>query len=107
MTAAPGSYSLTLHYQNGQTDTFLIHANYTFSNGQTLVQAFNHLLDRDWWTFHLSDRSVTIYTQSIMKVEITPPLPQVQGEGVFSNAAQWTMTTRNARQIAAAEQTSI
>jgi len=45
-----------------------------------------HLLNQPWLTFHLVDQTVLICTSRLVKVEIKPPIPELQGQGIFPNS---------------------
>ena len=42
------------------------------------------------------DQTVCIYTEKIMKIEIKPPISQMEGEGVFANSERITALQINA-----------
>lgn len=88
---------LTFHYTNGQTESFnLLHLTDGSVTALELQQEIRHLLDKPWWIFHLPEQTICIKTANILKVEIKPPLTELQGEGVFSDVRRVTALTRTA-----------
>ncbi|MGA9377248.1 MAG: hypothetical protein WBV73_00480 [Phormidium sp.] len=92
-----------MHSQDGYTQV-----NFLFRDGhsesfklpvspQEFQQQLASLLAKPWLTFHLRDQTVVISTSQIMKVEIKPPLPQLEGEGIFPNSERVTALTKGSR----------
>jgi hypothetical protein len=48
-------------------------------------------------TMHLFDRTVLICTAQVMKVEVKPPLSDLEGQGVFPEAQRVTALTHGAK----------
>lgn len=87
---------LTFHFVNGLTESFNITQLGDDSTTLELQQEIRHLLDKPWWILHLPDQTICIKTANVLKVEIKPAVPEIQGEGVFSNARRVTALTRSA-----------
>ncbi len=87
---------LTFHYMNGQTESFNIQLADDSVTPLELKQEIRHLLDKKWWILHLPDQTVCINIANVMKVEVKPSLPEIQGEGVFSDARRVTALSRSA-----------
>ena len=82
---------LTFHYLDGRNESFTIHTpiptkevanpnaelhasernSLDFNDFQIQVR---HLLGKDWWVVHLPDKTVMINMDTVVKVEINPPL---------------------------------
>jgi hypothetical protein len=90
-------YTITFHYMDGQAESFEIHAARRPSTPQDVAQLVRHLLDRPYWTFQMADQTVFVRMANVTRVEVMPPLPQLQGEGVFVNAARVTALVRGSR----------
>ncbi len=88
---------LTFHFVNGLTESFnILQLAEDSTTPLELKQGIRHLLDKPWWIIHLPDQTICIKTANVLKVEIKPPVPEIQGEGVFSNARRVTALTRSA-----------
>ncbi len=87
---------LTFHFVNGQTESFnVLQLANESTTGLELQQEIRHLLDKPWWILHLPEQTVCIQTANVVKVEVKPSLPELQGEGVFPNARRVTALTRS------------
>lgn len=87
---------LTFHFVNGQTESYNIMQLADGSvNPLQLQQQIRHLLDKPWWIIHLPDQTICIHTANVLKVEVKPALPEVQGEAVFPDARRVTALTRS------------
>ena len=89
--AQENSTELTFYYVEGHTETFNLSI-----NSEQFQQELPNLLQQPWITFHLIDQTVCICMAKVMKIEIKPPINQLQGEGVFTNAQRITALQRNA-----------
>lgn len=83
---------VTFHYINGETEAFDIPI-----TPEAFQQELQGLLDRPWLALHLFDKTVLICIAKVVKVEVKPPLSEIQGEGVFSDAQLVTALTHGAR----------
>lgn len=86
---------ITFYYLDGRSESFNI---YSLLEGtatrQGLQLEIRHLLERDWWIVNLPEQTVLINIDNVVKVEMKPPLTELQGEGVFSNAERVTALNR-------------
>ncbi len=83
---------VTFHYVSGESESFDIPV-----TPEAFEEELQSLLDRPWLTLHLFDRTVLIGTARIMKVEVKPPMPEIQGPGVFSDVQRVTALTHGAK----------
>lgn len=83
---------VTFHYQSGKTESFDIPI-----TPEAFQQQMQSLLNQPWLTLHLFDSTIFICTAQIMKVEVKPPMPNIQGEGVFIDAQRVTPLTHGAK----------
>jgi hypothetical protein len=83
---------VTFHYQNGETESFDIPV-----TPEAFQQQLEALLNQPWLTLHLFDSTVFIRTAQIRKVEVKPPLPEFQGDGVLTDAQRVTALTHGAK----------
>ncbi|MBO9999952.1 MAG: hypothetical protein J7641_13315 [Cyanobacteria bacterium SID2] len=83
---------VTFSYENGHEESFSIPM-----TPQAVYQQLQLAMDSPLLTFHLLDRSVTIRFDRVLKVEIVPPFPEMQGDGIFPNAQIVTAMRRAAR----------
>ena len=88
--AQESSTEVTFYYLNGHTETFNLSI-----NAQQFQVQLQQLLKQPWITFHLIDQTVCVCTEKVMKIEIKPPLNQMQGELVFANSQRITPLQRN------------
>ncbi|PSB44617.1 hypothetical protein C7B67_22445 [filamentous cyanobacterium Phorm 6] len=72
---------VTFHYVEGHTETFTIPI-----PAPEFQEELLQLLNQPWLTFHLVDQTVFICTARLIKVEIKPPIPELQGQGIFPNS---------------------
>lgn len=85
---------LTFHYLNGQTESFLV-PQLEDETRQDIGLEVRHILQKDWWILNLPEQTVMVNVANVTKVEVYPPITQVQGEGVFSNAERVTALNRS------------
>ena len=83
---------VTLHYVNGKTESFDIPV-----SPEAFQQQLQVLLDQPWLTLHLIDSTVLISTAQILKVEVKPPILEIQGHGVFHDVQRVTALTHGAK----------
>jgi hypothetical protein len=50
--------------------------------------------------FHLEEQTICVNTANVIKVEIKPAIPYLQGDNVFSNAQRVTALTQSSRRSA-------
>lgn len=89
--AKNNSIQVTFYYDYGHSESFAIQ-----SDAVTFGQQFNQLLAQPFLTFHLNDQTVVICMSRVIKVEVKPALPELQGEGIFTNAQRITTMQRAA-----------
>lgn len=82
---------ITFYYIEGHTETFSLPM-----NSQQFKDELPNLLTQPWITFHLIDQTVCICTEKVIKIEIKPPINQLEGEGIFANTQRITALQRNA-----------
>lgn len=86
---------LTFHYLDGHSESFNVYG--SLDSSET-VQGFQievrHILKKDWWILNLPEQTVFINIDNVIKVEVKPPMEQLHGEDVFSNAERVTALTR-------------
>lgn len=83
---------VTFHYQNGETESFDIPI-----TPQAFQQQLQVLLNQPWLTLQLFDSTVFICTAQVVKVEVKPPVSEIQGDGVFSDVQRVTPLTHGAK----------
>lgn len=91
MQAESGGTQVSFYYENGQVETFALPMSAT-----DLAQKLPQLLSRPWITLHLIDQTVVICMTKVSKVEVKPPLPQLQGEASLANCQRVTALQRGA-----------
>jgi hypothetical protein len=98
MYSQTGVTQLTFYYLDGHTESFNI-SNPEEAGGtqQEIRQQLHRLFDSSWWVLHLADQTVCINTTNVVKVEVKPSIPYLQGENVFPNAERLTALTRGPR----------
>ncbi|MEQ8964045.1 MAG: hypothetical protein RLP02_40115 [Coleofasciculus sp. C2-GNP5-27] len=83
---------ITLHYINGETESFDIPV-----TPEAFSEQLADFLSQPWLTLHLFDQTVLILTAQIVKVEVTPQLTQLEGDGVFADCQRVTALSRGAK----------
>jgi hypothetical protein len=83
---------VTFHYLSGERESFDIPI-----TPEAFRQQLESLLSQPWLTLHLFDRTVFIRSDRIVKVEVKPPFPDIQGEGVFTDVQRVTALTHGAK----------
>lgn len=83
----------TFHYTDGQAETF----NIPLSPDQFYQQLDAVTSSQNWLILQLFDQTVTIRLQQLVKVEIKPVVPNLQGQGILPNAERMTALQRGAR----------
>ncbi|MBV9387654.1 MAG: hypothetical protein JOZ78_14635 [Chroococcidiopsidaceae cyanobacterium CP_BM_ER_R8_30] len=87
---------LTFHFVNGQTESFnVLRVPNAAVTEAEFHQEIRQLLEKPWWILHLPEQTVCIQTANVVKIEVRPPVPKIQGEGVFSDARRVTALTRS------------
>ena len=82
---------VTFHYVEGHTESFTIPM-----PAQEFQEEILNFLNQPWLTFHLNDQTVFICTARLVKVEVKPPLSELQGQGIFPNSQRFTTMQRGA-----------
>jgi hypothetical protein len=88
---AENSTEVTFYYVDGQSDAYKIPI-----PPQQFQQQIAKFLQKPWFIFHLFDQTIMIANSRVIKIEIKPSIPQIQGEGVFANAEKITSMQRGA-----------
>ncbi|HBB34040.1 MAG TPA: hypothetical protein DDZ80_29645 [Cyanobacteria bacterium UBA8803] len=83
---------ITFHYVNGETESFDIPI-----TPEAFGEQLPDLLNQPWLTLHLFDQTVVVFTAQILRVEVKPPIPELQGSGVFPEVHRVTALTRGAK----------
>ncbi|HEY9635775.1 MAG TPA: hypothetical protein V6D14_20385 [Coleofasciculaceae cyanobacterium] len=83
---------VAFHYVNGETESFDVPI-----TPEAFQQQLPDLLSQPWLTLHLFDRTVLIFTAQVIKVEVKPPLSEIQGQGVFQDAQRVTPLTHGVK----------
>lgn len=83
---------VTFHYQSGETESFDIPI-----TPEALQLQLQGLLNQPWITLHLFDSTVLICTAQVVKIQVKPPLPEIQGDGIFTDAQRVTPLTHGAK----------
>jgi hypothetical protein len=87
---------LTFYYKDGHSESFNVYS--SAENGgvpQNTHMEVRHLLKKDWWIINLPEQTVFINVDNVIKVEMKPPMPQLQGEDVFHNAERVSALNRS------------
>lgn len=89
---------LTFYYLDGHTESFNVYDKTDSSESDLSIrQDIRHQLKQPWCILHLPEETVFINMGNILKVEMKPPVTQMQGEGIFSEAERLTALKRNER----------
>lgn len=88
---------ITFHYTNGQTESFNVLQPEGTVSSQVLQQQMLQLLDKPWCVLHLPEQTICLNTTNVLKVEMKPPMREVQGAGVFSDVRRVTALSRSAQ----------
>ncbi|MGC9527644.1 MAG: hypothetical protein ACP5D7_19090 [Limnospira sp.] len=91
MQTETGEPQISFYYENGQLETFALPISTT-----DLAQKLPQLLSQPWLTLHLIDQTVVICMTKVTKVEVKPPLPQLQGQASLANCQRITALQRGA-----------
>lgn len=82
---------ITFYYDDGHEEAF----NVPIPPGE-LVQQLPELLHQAWLTFHLVDQTVMVNMAKVEKLELKPPVPELEGQGIFFNSQRVTALHRGA-----------
>ncbi len=86
---------LTFYYADGRNETFNVYEAIDGAATQQGLQVkVRHILKKEWWILQLPEQSVFINVDNVIKVEAKPPLAQIQGEDVFTEADRVTALSR-------------
>ena len=83
---------VTLYYADGQEETFKL----PLATQQFQAQ-LGKMLQRPWLVFQLMDQTIIVSSANVVKMDIKPPLPPLQGDGIFPNCERITSLQRGAR----------
>ncbi|MEQ9358586.1 hypothetical protein [Coleofasciculus chthonoplastes] len=83
---------ITFHYINGETESFDIPV-----TPEAFSEQLVDFLSQPWLILHLFDQTVIILTSQVVKVEVTPQLTQLEGDGVFFDCQRVTALSRGAK----------
>lgn len=91
---------ITIYYVDGQQESFLTTDLLDPPDPeQSLIYTIRQRLSHPWSILHLPEESVFINMNNVLKVEVRPTLPEVQGEGVFPEAQRYTALTRSFHKV--------
>lgn len=83
---------VTFYYINGQTESFDLPV-----TPEAFGSQLQDLLNQPMLILHLFDKTVFICTSQIVKIEVKPPVTEIQGQGVFDNVQLVTALTHGAK----------
>lgn len=87
---------ITFHYANGQSESFnLLQSGDNSLDLQALQQEITQLLNQPWCVLHLPEQTICVNTANVLKVEMKPPLWEMQGAGVFNDVRRVTALSRS------------
>jgi hypothetical protein len=82
--AIPEQLSMTFHFVNGQSRTFdlssRVERDSTRSDNRQVIRRF---LKENWWVIQTGERTVFINAANVLTVEVNPPMPMLEGEGIL------------------------
>jgi hypothetical protein len=91
----PEELSMTFHFINGQSRTYNISspvdADSTRTDNRQVIRRF---LKEDWWVIQTPERTVFINAANVLTVEVNPPMPTMEGEGIL-HTAEFTTPNRS------------
>lgn len=90
-----GYTQLTFVYLNGQTESFRVPAALEDGTSHDMRIEVRHILQKDWWILHLEEQTILVNIANVVKVEVKPAFPQLQGEGIFDSAERVTALNRS------------
>ena len=88
--AQENNTQVTFYYIEGQTETFSVPM-----SPEEFQQQFPSLLQKRWLILHLLDQTVCIAAERLIKIEIKPPITQLQGAAVLSDCQRITALQRS------------
>jgi hypothetical protein len=75
---------MTFHFVNGQSRTFdlssRVERDSTRSDNRQVIRRF---LKENWWVIQTGERTVFINAANVLTVEVNPPMPMLEGEGIL------------------------
>ncbi|NEP13854.1 MAG: hypothetical protein F6K14_27365 [Symploca sp. SIO2C1] len=83
---------VTFHYINGEVESFDIPV-----TPEAFGRQLQDLLNQPILTLHLFDKTIFISTSQIVKVEVKPPVTELQGQGIFDNVQLVTALTHGTK----------
>ena len=87
------SNQITFYYTNGQSESFLV-GDLVQGGVQDIRREIRRFLQDQWWILKLAEETVFINAGNVLKVEIRPPIGELEGEGVIANAERVTPLNR-------------
>lgn len=89
---------IIFHYTNGQTESFnILLEEDDILTPQEIQQRILKHLEKAWCLLHLPEQTICVNTANLLKVEMKPPMLELQGEGVFTNVRRVTALSRSAQ----------
>ncbi|NEQ26790.1 MAG: hypothetical protein F6K28_48740 [Microcoleus sp. SIO2G3] len=87
---------ITFHYINGQSESFNVSAPIEDDGtAATLQLEVRHILKKDWWILHLTEQTVFVNIENVVKIEVKPSMPNLRGEDVFTQVERVTAMNRS------------
>lgn len=92
-------WQITFYYTNGERESFNIYnLIQSDTTSQDIRQEIRRFTKEDWWTVTTQDETIFINSKNVFKIEIKPPLPSVETEGILTDAERVTALTKGGRQ---------
>lgn len=91
MQVESGEPQISFHYESGQVEAFSVAMSVA-----DLAKKLPQLLSEPWITLQLVDQTVMICMKKVTKIEVRPPLTQIQNETTFPNSQRITALQRGA-----------
>lgn len=92
MQAQDNLVQFTFYYTDGRTEAFHIP-----SSGESLEADIRQRLDQTWCILQTPENTVFINMANVLKVEVNPPIMQLQTAEIFPEAERLTPLTRGSR----------
>lgn len=80
----PNLLKMTFHFTNGKSESFDIYPpTDPLVTRQDIRQVMRHLTRENWWILKTPERTIFINTANVLSVELTPPIDDLEGEGIL------------------------
>ncbi|MEO0406122.1 MAG: hypothetical protein AAF289_02100 [Cyanobacteria bacterium P01_A01_bin.135] len=92
---------ITVYFLDGRNESYTIYDSVAAPGGgqtQRFAARIPEMLQQPWWILHLAEQTVMLNLSNVIKIEVRPGVPHLQGDSVLGNVDRAT-ALRQGRKI--------